>query len=158
MNPADILDLVAFGLVALGCVLGLIRGLSGELARVLAFFGAFVGCGLFAPPWKRACAGWCGDERFLGALLAVVGVLFIAALSGWLVRKFVDKCLRVLVPQPANSLLGGIFGAAGAFLLAAVLCFLLSLLPVDFIQTDLLGPSRYWHLAGPLASAASSWF
>lgn len=158
MPPADIFDLVAFGLIALGCVLGLIRGLSGELARVLAFFGAFVGCGLFGPLWKRACEGWCGDARFLAALLAIVGVLFIAALSGWLVRKFVDKCLRLLVPQPANSLLGGLFGAVGAFLFAAVLCFLLSLIPVDFVQNDLLGASRFWHVAGPLATAAQSWF
>ena len=158
MAPCDIFDIIAFGIVAIGCLLGLFRGLSGELARIAAMLGAFISCSLLGPVWRSFCQSWCGNSRFLYALVSIVGILVVAALSGWLIRKFVDKCLRVLVPQPANAILGGIFGTIAAFCLAALLCLLLNLIPLEFVRDSLLGPSRFWKFAQPLATAAQSWF
>ena len=157
MSPSDVFDLIAFGIVAAGCLFGLFRGLSGELARIAAIVGAFLSCRFLGPVWKSLCASWFGDSGFLFALMAVVGFLVLATLAGWLVRKVVDKCLRVLVPQPANAVLGGVFGAIAAFLLAAIVCSLIHLIPLDFVQDSLLGSSRFWKLVlhlHPMAGGA----
>ena len=158
LSAADILDIAAIGIVAVGCLLGLIRGLSGEIARIAALLGAFAACSLLGPVWRSFCQDWCGDSRFLLALASIVGLLVVATLSGWLVRLFVDKCLRLLVPQPANAILGGLLGTAAAFCLASLLCLLLSLLPFESVRDSLLAPSRFWGFAKPLATAAQSWF
>ena len=152
LSAADILDIVAFAAVSLGCLFGLIRGLSGELARFAAIFGAFAAFRIAGPPWRSLCASWFGSSGFLFALIAAIGSIAAAALGGWLVRKLVDKCLRLLVPQPLNSILGGLFGALAFFLLATALCFLLSLIPIQYIRETLLEPSRFWKLAAPLIS------
>ena len=156
LSPADILDIAAFGIVAVGLVLGLVRGLSGELARFAAFFGAFAAFRLAGPPWRGLCASWFGGSGFPFALAATLGTLAAAVLGGWLVRRLVDKGLRILVPQPLNAILGGLFGTASLFLLATALAFLLSLLPIDFVRDSLLAPSRFWKLAAPVVTLGNT--
>lgn len=157
MTACDILDIVAIGIVAVGCLLGLLRGLSGEIARILALVGAFAAGSLAGPAWRSACASWF-PAPFPQGLASIIGLLLIATLAGWIVRKFVDKCLKLLVPQPANAILGGILGAVAAFCLASLLCLLLNLIPLEFVHDSLLAPSRFWGFAQPLATAAQSWF
>ena len=152
LSAADILDIVAFAAVSLGCLFGLIRGLSGELARFAAIFGAFAAFRIAGPAWQSLCASWFGSSGFLFVLITAIGSIATAALGGWLVRKLVDKCLRLLVPQPLNSILGGLFGALVFFLLAAAICLLLSLFPIQYIRETLLGTSRFWKIAAPLIS------
>lgn len=152
MTPADILDICAFTAVAIGCLIGLIRGLSGELANIFAMGAAYLACRILGSPWRAFCSEVGQGSRILAVLLTTVGFLAMAIFAAWLVRKGVDKCLRVLLPQPLNSLLGGTFGAVAAFLLTALVCLLLHLLPFSYIQKSILEPARFWSLAKPLVS------
>ena len=150
LTAADVLDLVTLAVLAIGALVGALRGLSGELARIAALAASGIACWTFSAPWRRLCAGWFPESALASGTAILVGVLACAVLVGWIVRKLVDKGLRVLVPQPANAILGLLAGLASLFLLVAAIVYLLHLLPFEAVQDKLLAPSRTWQAIAPL--------
>ncbi len=145
VSPADVLDILAATALAIGGLVGLLRGFSGELARIAALVASALAGWSAAGPWRRMCGEWLAGSPVATGVLTFVGVLAVSIVAGSLVRRIVDKGLRVLIPQPANSILGLAAGVASLFLLVSALCYLLHLVPIEFIQTSLLAPSRTWH-------------
>ena len=144
LSPANVLDILAAGAVAIGALLGLLRGLSGELAHLAALAASCVAGWSAAGPWRRMCADWFAQSAVAVGVATLVGVLAVSVLAGWLVRRLVDKGLRLLIPQPANAILGLVAGAGSLFLLESAICYLLHLIPLEFVQEALLSPSRTW--------------
>lgn len=150
LSAGDVLDIVAAVVIAVGAITGLLRGLSGELARIAALVAAVVAAWAVSGPWRELCGAWFPQSPVALGIASLVGVFAVSTLAGWMVRKMVDKCLRVLVPQPINAILGFAAGLASLFLLVAVVCYLLHLVPVDCVQKNLLGPSRTWRAVSTL--------
>ena len=150
LSAPDVLDLVAAAILVIGALVGALRGLSGELARIAAFGASAIACWSLAGPWRRMCAEWFPESALATGCATVIGGLAVAVLVGWCVRKLVDKGLRVLIPQPANAILGLLAGLASLFLLVAAIVYLLHLLPFETVQEGLLAPSRTWKAIAPL--------
>lgn len=149
-SPADVLDILAGATLCVGAVVGLLRGLSGELARLAGLVAAGVACWAMAGPWHGLCAGWFGGSDVASGAATLGGVLAASVLAAWIARRIVDTCLRILVPQPANAILGAAAGVASLFLVVAALCYLLQLLPFEAVRDSLLGPSRTWAIVAGL--------
>ena len=150
LSAADFLDVATLAALAIGALVGALRGLSGELARIASLAASGIACWTFSSPWRRLCAGWFPESALASGTAIVVGVLAGTVLIGWVVRKIVDKGLRVLIPQPANAILGLLAGLASLFLLVAAIVYLLHLLPFEAVQQQLLAPSRTWQAIAPL--------
>lgn len=150
MSPSELFDVVCIGGLVVGGVCGLVRGLSGEIARIASVVAAFLACRCVGPLWQRLCAGWGMTSAFGSAVTTMVGWIVLAVLAAWLTRLLVDKCLRVLMPQPYNSILGILFGAGAAFLVVALVSWCLAQVPVSFVRETVLAPSRVWGLTRPL--------
>ena len=153
LSPADVLDILSAAVLTIGALVGLFRGLSGELARIAALVASGAVGWSTAGPWRRMCGAWFGNSTVGISVATLVGVLAVSFLAGWLVRKLVDKGLRVLIPQPANAILGLVAGLSSLFLLVAAICYLLHQIPVEYIQNTLLAPSRTWGVV----SAVFGW-
>ena len=145
VSPADVLDILVAAALAIGGLVGLFRGFSGELARIAALVASALAGWSAAGPWRRMCGQWLDGSPVGTGVMTLVGVLAVSIVAGSLVRRIVDKGLRVLIPQPANGVLGLAAGLASLFLLVSALCYLLHLVPIDFVQNSLLAPSRTWR-------------
>lgn len=142
-----VFDYVIIGIVAASLLLGLWRGVVGELialaAWVLAFlaafeFGAAIGHGLFggiADSGMRALAG---------CAAVFVGVLVVMAL----VRMAASGLIKALGLSLSDRLLGLIFGIARGVLIAMVLVALAGL-----TSAPRQGWWREAMLSGPLETA-----
>ncbi len=150
LTPPDILDLVVAAAVFVGALVGLLRGLSGELARLAAILVSGLVCWGVSGPWRTFCAAQFPASSLTAGCATVAGVLAVCVLAGWAVRRLVDKGLRILVPQPANAILGLVLGGLCLFLLASALCYLLHLLPFEAVREKLLAPSRIWGIDSAL--------
>jgi uncharacterized membrane protein required for colicin V production len=117
------LDLALLGVVALIVGIGLVRGLSGELASFAGFVAA-AAAGYFlyggAHEFVRSVGFNKGDMTELAAAGVADFVLGLVAFG--FVRLLVNKFVSFLVPQPTNALLGALSGAFKS----AVLIFLLA--------------------------------
>lgn len=143
-TAADALDILAAAALVAGAVMGLVRGLSGEIARLAGLIAAGLVCWSLSRPWHTLCAEWFAGSDIASGVATLAGVLAASVLAAAIARRLVDKGLRVLVPQPANAILGGIAGVASLFLLVSALCYLLNLLPFEAVHGKLLIPSRTW--------------
>ena len=105
------LDWVLFGVTAFFVVVGLFRGLSGQMGSLVGIAVALIaGYFLFSPFRAMVAAGeWVTGEAAQNGVAA--GLDFIAVLIVFgLVRRVVAKFVSFLVPQPMNALVGGLVG------------------------------------------------
>ncbi len=149
------LDGLALLLLGIGAFRGGYRGLTGEIARILATLAAIAaGVGSLefvhrllkgvvpasmAPGWQLA--------------LALCAVLLLAAVVAGLVHRLVERLLRLLVDQPADAVFGVVIGSARSALLIVALLFLASLWPQPALQRALFEQS----VAGSTAAPAVQW-
>lgn len=152
LSPADILDIAVACVVAVSLVIGIVKGFSGAVAHINALLAAFVANRLLGPPWKALCSQWFPPSSFLCVSVSLVGSILATVVVGWLVWRLTDRCIRVLVPQPANAILGGVLSSLAAAGIMYIVCFALSQLPNPFVHDSLLRPSRFWQFAAPVAS------
>ena len=116
MNPIDLAVLVA---IAGSALLGLLRGLVGTVASLVAWLAA----GWIAFRHGAALAFWFSDDGLPGATellggyaVAFVGVLVLVNLVGWAVRKLVHS----VGLSGLDRLLGLALGAARGALVACM--------------------------------------
>ena len=116
MNPIDLAVLVA---IAGSALLGLLRGLVGTVASLVAWLVA----GWIAFRHGAALAFWFSDDGLPGATellggyaVAFVGVLVLVNLVGWAVRKLVHS----VGLSGLDRLLGLALGAARGILVACM--------------------------------------
>jgi len=114
------IDYVIFAATAIAAAMGLFRGLSGELGS-FAGFGAAAAAGFLLYPAACALAGKFGVAEGSTAWAGGVLDLTFALLAYGLTRRLVSKFVSLMVPQPTNSILGAVGGAAKGAALVAVL-------------------------------------
>lgn len=133
------LDLIAFGIVALSTVLGLMRGLSKEVLSLLSWFIAFYAAKSFAPVVAPLIPGLDAPSFSHAAALVLVFIAVLIASS--LLAAAVGGLVKITGMGPYDSILGGLFGAsrAGIILLLLTLLAGLTALPkTQLWQTSLI--------------------
>jgi len=123
-KEAGILDYLAFGAVAFLIVRGFMRGCSGELGRLVGVAAATaVGYFGFNPVARTVLASNVFSANpHAGRLIAFI-LMAVLCIGLWLfLRRLLSDALKLVIAQPFDALLGGVFGGVKAFLLVAVLC------------------------------------
>lgn len=153
----EIADYVLLCVMAAITLIGLFRGLSGELGSI-AGFGAALFAGWLLYGAAHGCAVSVGLAQRGGALetgsTAVIDFVF-AIIAFGIVRWMVAKFVSCLVPQPTNALLGGL---GGVFKCGVLLAFLMG---VGFVRPGEYASSfvpRYSKIVAMVATMADSWF
>lgn len=123
MNP---IDLAVLALIAASALLGVVRGLIGTVASLVAWFGA----GWVAFTQGARLAFWFSDDGMPGAAellggyaVAFVGVLVLVSLVGWAVRKLVHSVGLSGLDRLLGLLLGTVRGALVACMGILVMAF-----------------------------------
>lgn len=112
-------DLVLYGIMVVMTLLGLFRGLSGELASLAGFATALVvGYFLYGPAKGFATSVGFTAERTLPAAVVVDVVLSILVFG--LVRLTVKKFVSFCLGRVSDSVFGAVAGAFKGMALAAV--------------------------------------
>ena len=144
------IDLVLLVVLAASALLGVVRGLVGTVASLVAWFGA----AWFAFRHGAELAFWFSNDGQPGAtellggyLVAFIGVLVLVGLVGWMVRKLVHSVGLSGVDRALGLLLGLARGGFVACLLVLLMAF--SRLPQEQAWQDsrgvaLLAPGAQW--------------
>lgn len=133
--PADsnaifsIIDLLALGLVIIGCIQGAFRGLSGELARLIGVIAAFWIARFSHPP----VADWLDMHTRLSPesanLVAYAAVVIIALIALALIRKATEQLIKLVFEKGFDRAAGVIAGGLRMSLIACIIFIVLFLLP-----------------------------
>lgn len=120
----SILDQVLLGAVLVAAVVGLVRGLSGELGSMVGFAAALVaGYFLYRPAeWAAAAVGLSseGVRPIAAGVLDFLLALVVFGLARGGVRRFVSCCLGGVTDAVLGALAGGFKGLVLAGALAGV--------------------------------------
>ncbi len=149
------LDWILLGVAALLAVLGLFRGLSGQLGSLVGIVGALaVGYFAFSPIMGMVrSGGWVEGDAAQKSLAAVLD--FVSALVAFgLLNRVVAKFVSFLVPQPMDALAGC---AVGLFKGAVVVG---ALVGVGIVQTGRFSQGFFASrsaIVGALGQAADSY-
>ena len=153
----EVVDYVLLCVMAAITLIGLFRGLSGELGSI-AGFGAARLAGWLLYGAAHGCAVSVGLAQRGGALetgsTAVIDFVF-AIIAFGIVRWMVAKFVSCLVPQPTNALLGGL---GGVFKCCVLLAFLMG---AGFVRPGEYASSfvpQYSKIVAMVATMADSWF
>lgn len=120
------IDLVLLAVLAASALLGVVRGMVGTVASLVAWFGA----GWFAFHYGAQLAFWFSDdgqpgatELFGGYIVAFIAVLVLVGLVGWAVRKLVHSVGLSGLDRLLGLLLGLVRGALVACMLVLLMAF-----------------------------------
>lgn len=132
MHTLDIIFLV-LGLIFL--VIGIKRGLSGEIIRVLAMVLGFV----FAFVYYNDIAAFFSDiktplqiKNAAAFVIIYIVVVLLVLILGWIIKKLINFTMLGWI----DRILGGFIGLFKAALLAWAVCLSISSFHVKSIQTD----------------------
>jgi len=121
----NIIDIVALAGIALSALMGVLHGLTGELAR-LCGVGAGALAGYYtARLWQSLAAQWFTEEaaRMQRGIVVVVAILVTVVVTSAVTWRIVKRFLRLILQQPADGILGGVFGTVrGAVVVLFLLC------------------------------------
>lgn len=126
MNVADI---VILGILLISVLIGLFRGLVGEVLSLLRWIAAFWIAAVFGAQVGQLYSPWLHSPEariVAGSITCFVAVLIVAALVMWLLRRVLSfSHLRV-----GDSLFGMLFGLARGLLLVTFGVLMLGFTPV----------------------------
>lgn len=137
-----LIDLLSLAYLLVAALLGLKRGLSGELARVASMvLAVLAGWRLHGPlgEWFTTVTRLEGNDAVLaGFLTAVLGAAFVLALLRWFLRKIMALSFHPLVNRVGGILAGGLRG-----LLVVSMVFVgVSMCRVPYLQRKFIEESR----------------
>lgn len=147
ITTAGCIDATAITLIVVFCIAGSVRGLAGECGRFFAL-AAGIAITLVLYPILKA-------QIFTGAelpwkILAMVSALLVAAVVGLLVNHLTKKFLRIIIGQPADSIIGAIVSMLTTAGTIVVIFFFLHSLPSEGIRQTLFQDSMTGRLSEPL--------
>lgn len=146
LSAANAVDIAVLALLFIFCIAGTMRGLTGELARLLAI-SACVAVGMILHPVMRESL--ITGSEIPWRILAAVATSAAAAASGALVHWIVRKFLKVIIGQPADAIMGGIFATATTVIVILLVLFFLYELPNDRIHDVVFSESTTGRIAEP---------
>jgi len=121
-----LLDFLALGALAFLVIRGFIRGGSGEIGRLVGVLsGVSVGYFGFTPIARMVLsAQMFSTNPYAGRMIVFILVLVVCLAVWFAVSRLLTDSIRLAIPQPFDTLLGGVIGGVKAFVVVAVLCTL----------------------------------
>ena len=138
LSASGWIDAAVLGLLVLAALLGAVRGLGGEVGRILALAAGLAVLAVLHGPVRAHLLPWEGASF---DVLAFVATVVLAALTASLVHRIVSRSLRIIVGQPADSLLGALVATGSFAILLLVALSFLRLLPFPALQRTLFEES-----------------
>lgn len=138
-------DLIFIGIFLFSVLIGLARGLLGEVISLLLLVASFVIASMFAHPVAQmilgspTLQGWLTSlsqtsgidpEKAASYLAIAVGfmvVFILVSLVGMAIRAVCNTLLVVGVLGIGNRILGGVFGLARGFIINLIIIFIVQL-------------------------------
>ena len=142
----DLLSAVAFGLALL---VGAIRGLTGQAARLFALVAGFSAIGAIHSHVRGMA--FFAESPVLAFAAAVVG----GAAAAMAVHAFVARFLRLVVGQPADAILGAALTGLVCALAIGFAFSVVRLVPSDSLRKAAFEDSATGRLVRPLAEKMS---
>jgi len=123
-------DVLAVAVALFFLLRGLLRGASGEIARILGFIGgASAGYSLY-PAIRTALTSAPGQASPAALSLTALALAVVTGLIAGLTVRFVCiRLLQIVILQPADAVLGAAAGAVYAAVLLAIVFSLGMLVP-----------------------------
>lgn len=147
VNAAVCIDVAVLVLLIVFCIAGSVRGFAGECARLLAI-GSGVAVTSLLYPVLRALV-FSGPE-IPWKILSMAGAVAAAALVGVLVHWLSRKFLRIIIGQPADSIIGAVFAMITTAITLLVILFFLHSMPHSGIHNTIFEASVSGRISEPL--------
>jgi len=132
--PPSLVDLVALAVVAIGGIVGLIRGLSGELARLISTVVAL----LLGLRFYRPIGEWAVEHTRLTGRAALAMGFIITILAVVVVTLFIryatKRVLKIVVEDGAERIGGLVAGVLSASLSVFICFVMLNLMPNPYVN------------------------
>ncbi len=130
----NVVDIVALAVITLGSLLGIKRGLSGELARLLSVTAAFI----FGIEFCNPFGTWLVEHSRLGvrsayafAFLVTIVVAFIILL---VLRFTLKRVIKVVIAEEFDRIGGLIAGFISSVLIVVIVLLGINLWPHDYLN------------------------
>ena len=132
--PPSIVDIVTLAVIAVGALMGLIRGLSGELARLVSTIAALlIGLRFYRPisKWASDSTRLTGDSALaLGFVVIIIAVIVIMVL----IRIIMKRMLKVVIEGGVERI-GGLIAGVISTSVTVFMCFvILNLMPNSYLK------------------------
>lgn len=129
LQAMNVADIVILGILLVSVLIGLFRGLVGEVLSLVRWIAAFWVASVFGAQVGQLYGPWLHEPEariVAGSITCFVAVLIVAGLITWLVRRVLSfSHLRA-----GDSLLGMLFGLARGLLLVTFGVLMLGFTPV----------------------------
>lgn len=139
----SLVDTIAVVLVLFGTAIGLRRRLSGELAHVISMIVA-VAVGFSV---RRPLGEWLLENSRLSPaaaqVLALIGLIVLAALAMAAVRIVLRKAMRVVFEEHVDIIGGAVAGFVRAALFIAVVFLVMNMIPHEGLNR-IFGETSFW--------------
>lgn len=134
LSSPNLIDIVALVVVVLGAFQGWLRGLSGELARLISVVVAFV-LGIY---FYRPFGAWFLENTRLSIqaadTLAFVVTVLAAAVVMVLLRVVLKRIMKVVIEEKFDKACGVAAGLLRAWVLVAVVFLAMNLWPNTYLN------------------------
>jgi uncharacterized membrane protein required for colicin V production len=129
------IDIAVLAILLFGCIQGYIRGLSGELARLIAVVIAFFSAIRFYRPIAARIAEGTRAETEIAQVLAFVATMLAAIVVLLIVRLILKRVIQVVVNEQFDHIAGMFAGVIRTALFSAAILVAMLLWPHEGLNT-----------------------
>ena len=130
----SLVDIVALGLIAIGGIQGFLRGLSGELARLIGTILAFVaGVSLHGPVGEWILRNTRLEDQTAHAF-AFVATVVLAIVIMLLLRLVIKRLIKVVFADGFDKGMGVLAGLARMSVVVCIIFLIMNLIPHDYLN------------------------
>jgi len=137
LSSLNMVDYVLLGLIALGLILGLKKGLSAMVSKLLSLGGTV----LTALYYYSPAAKWLSVHSPLPTRSAQALMYFLIAVAGWIafdiIFKIISKVMEVKFSERLSRLGGLLLGGLWMYLLGGFLLYSFLIFKAPFLDPDL---------------------
>ncbi len=130
----NLVDIVALGLIAIGGIQGFLRGLSGELARLIGTVLAFVaGVALHGPVGEWVLKHTRLEDQTAHAL-AFVATVVLAIVIMLLLRLVIKRLIKIVFADGFDKTMGVAAGLVRMTVVVCIIFLIMNLVPHDYLN------------------------
>lgn len=149
VSPGVAIDIVCAVVLAVSIVVGAVRGVSGQAARLAGFAAGLAAIGVVNAPIRDA---FFGDASRSGSILALALAVVVGVIAAFAVRAAVSRFLRLVVSQPADAVIGGALSALVAGAVLSIVLSILCALPIEPLRKTILDESASGRIATEISA------
>lgn len=148
------IDWIIFTVAAFFTVVGLFKGLSGQLGSIAGIAAALAaGYFLFSPIKGMVALGdWLSGEAARGTAAAIADFVAMLLVFG-IVRRLVAKFVSFLIPQPMDAIAGALVGLVKSIVIVGALAAVGLVQTGRFSDGFFAARSTFVKMAGSLADS-----